>query len=265
MKKILENPKLLLCILFSILIMPLLISQSWLGRYFPFGEGSAWLGDTMGGLTAPFIGLLSAFLVYAAFQQQVDANKLQVQANNFTQKQLHEDNVRRNIDVTFSKINHYYDSFVYSTKTKDQAIENYFQYVQLIFIGIIKIQNDDQSFMLAPNTTPKDFIENNLMALRDLSPKTRHLMVFTEISISHIQFLNSIKNRYTDSPELATYIEISIQEFTLFFLNAFRFDFNTLFQKAEEVMLDHNISGTDQVILKFIELNSLVEKHTVWM
>lgn len=34
------------------------------------------IGDTIGGITSPIIGLLSAFLVYRAFQEQVNANRI---------------------------------------------------------------------------------------------------------------------------------------------------------------------------------------------
>ncbi len=43
------------------------------------------IGDMMGGMSAPFINLLSALLVYYAFQVQVNANEIQI--NNF-EKQI---------------------------------------------------------------------------------------------------------------------------------------------------------------------------------
>jgi len=44
------------------------------GYKFNFGNSSQ-IGDTIGGITAPIIGLLSAILVYIAFREQVKANK----------------------------------------------------------------------------------------------------------------------------------------------------------------------------------------------
>lgn len=38
--------------------------------------GTGQMGDTLGGLTAPFIGLFSAILVYVAFKEQVKSNEL---------------------------------------------------------------------------------------------------------------------------------------------------------------------------------------------
>lgn len=40
-------------------------------------------GDFVAGIAAPFIGFLSATLVYLSFQQQVKANKIQIQALNY--------------------------------------------------------------------------------------------------------------------------------------------------------------------------------------
>lgn len=41
-----------------------------------FDANSAYIGDTIGGITAPFIGFLSAILVYFAFRAQIRANKI---------------------------------------------------------------------------------------------------------------------------------------------------------------------------------------------
>lgn len=50
------------------------------------------IGDTIGGITAPFIGLLNAILVYMAFQQQIRANQEQRQAILDEQKRFNDQN-----------------------------------------------------------------------------------------------------------------------------------------------------------------------------
>lgn len=57
--------------LLGIFILPWLFTRPWFGDFTNLGQ----VGDTIGGTTAPFIGLLSAWLVYKAFKQQVDTNK----------------------------------------------------------------------------------------------------------------------------------------------------------------------------------------------
>ncbi|RZT96628.1 hypothetical protein EV201_1269 [Ancylomarina subtilis] len=53
---------------------PYLFSQFYTGIDFS-KTGS--IGDTIGGITAPFINLLAAFIIYISFNEQVKANKIQ--------------------------------------------------------------------------------------------------------------------------------------------------------------------------------------------
>lgn len=58
---------------FVIALMPLLLSQeSFIGISF---SDTGQIGDTIGGITAPFVGLLGALLVYKSFKAQIEANK----------------------------------------------------------------------------------------------------------------------------------------------------------------------------------------------
>lgn len=67
-----KNNGYIIIIVLATLIYPILIYAT-----FKFNEkDSGPFGDTMGGITAPLIGLLSAFLVYKAFQAQIKANRL---------------------------------------------------------------------------------------------------------------------------------------------------------------------------------------------
>ena len=52
-------------------------------------------GDFLGGVASPFIGLVSAILVYLSFQQQIRANKIQMEA-------LKQESKRNNIRSTFN-------------------------------------------------------------------------------------------------------------------------------------------------------------------
>ncbi|GHA63852.1 hypothetical protein GCM10009007_00170 [Formosimonas limnophila] len=62
-----------LCLgLLGIFILPWLFTRPWIGDFTNLGQ----VGDTIGGTTAPFIGLLSAWLVYRAFKAQIKANEL---------------------------------------------------------------------------------------------------------------------------------------------------------------------------------------------
>lgn len=59
--------------LFLTLVLPALISLP--GIWVRFNEQTAWVGDTIGGITSPISGLLGAYLVYKALKAQIDANE----------------------------------------------------------------------------------------------------------------------------------------------------------------------------------------------
>lgn len=56
-------------IAFAPMLLPNFLHTFW-------GEKAAWVGDRIGGTTAPLIGALSAWLVYQAFTEQIKANQL---------------------------------------------------------------------------------------------------------------------------------------------------------------------------------------------
>lgn len=61
--------------LLGIFTIPWLFTQNGFPRFASF-TNSGQIGDTIGGTTAPFIGLLSAVLVYRALQAQIKANEI---------------------------------------------------------------------------------------------------------------------------------------------------------------------------------------------
>ncbi len=66
--------QILLLVLLIILIVPNLLTLPAIWSRLDFSE-TGQLGDTIGGLTAPFINGLSVVLVYLAFKEQIKANK----------------------------------------------------------------------------------------------------------------------------------------------------------------------------------------------
>lgn len=74
MKQI-SNIQLLLIITFIILIIPPLLTNISIFHWFDYSS-SGQIGDTIGGITAPFINGLAALLVFITFKEQVKANKL---------------------------------------------------------------------------------------------------------------------------------------------------------------------------------------------
>ncbi len=58
-------------------------------------------GDFLGGVASPFIGLVSAILVYLSFQQQIRANKIQMEALRQESKR---NNIRSTLNILRSEI-----------------------------------------------------------------------------------------------------------------------------------------------------------------
>lgn len=72
-KKEIQNDNVNIWIYFTIgwvIVAPLLAFQI----YIITGKETGQLGDTIGGISTPVIGLLSAFLIYKSFKAQIDAN-----------------------------------------------------------------------------------------------------------------------------------------------------------------------------------------------
>jgi len=62
-----------------IVISPVLLTLPTFDELFDFSD-TGQIGDTIGGITAPFINLLGAILVYLSFSEQQKANKIQQEA-----------------------------------------------------------------------------------------------------------------------------------------------------------------------------------------
>lgn len=73
MKTKITTPILIVIIAFIIFFIPWLFTRN---SFFPDYSSTGEIGDTIGGLTAPFLNGIAAILVFIAFREQVKANKL---------------------------------------------------------------------------------------------------------------------------------------------------------------------------------------------
>lgn len=55
---------------------------SQLSSCISFDTNSGAIGDTIGGITSPFVNLLGAILIYISFREQVESNKQQIENQN---------------------------------------------------------------------------------------------------------------------------------------------------------------------------------------
>jgi len=83
-----------------ILIMPFLLTEHFFHERFNFSE-TGQIGDTIGGITAPFLNLIGAVLVFYALQAQVKANEL-------IQYQIDKDNDAKDCENEAQNLNQLY-------------------------------------------------------------------------------------------------------------------------------------------------------------
>ena len=98
--EILKNPLIWLLILLVVILvfsLPLFIINVSMGGWTDYSS-SGQIGDTIGGITAPIVNLISAFLVFLALKAQIDAN-------NVIQKQIDDAKKERDIETHSKELN----------------------------------------------------------------------------------------------------------------------------------------------------------------
>lgn len=88
---------------------PWIFTQTW--GVFGFSQNDAAIGNAFGGITAPFLNLLSATLLYMALKEQINANKIQdkalkeqVKANEAQTSMQYLLNLRSTIESQYSSM-----------------------------------------------------------------------------------------------------------------------------------------------------------------
>jgi hypothetical protein len=76
-----------------ILVSPYIFTRNWTNINF---TDTGNIGSTIGGITAPFIGVLSALLVFLSFRAQINANRYQIQSIETERRKRELDN-----EITF--------------------------------------------------------------------------------------------------------------------------------------------------------------------
>ncbi len=128
-KPVLEMKYFLIVGLVLLFFLPALLTQTgwYLWDFSNVGE----VGDTIGGITAPFVGLLGAYLVYKAFDAQVLANQIQSEANGIQRKTAEFDVALKLIDDLASKLNAnvYHHEDLVDPKKKGISNANFYEII----------------------------------------------------------------------------------------------------------------------------------------
>jgi len=102
-----------------ILIMPFILTGHYFHERFNFSE-TGQIGDTIGGITAPFMNLIGAFLVFYALQAQVKANELIQDQIDKDNKEKECENEGQNLNQLYSYLTDSINSFHFKTLPLEQ-------------------------------------------------------------------------------------------------------------------------------------------------
>lgn len=194
-----------------VLILPWLLTRNCLSHIAAFGPNTGPIGDTIGGLTAPFIGLLSAILVYISFQEQVKANRL-------VQVQITEETLRRNLQESFEKIE----------RLKGELRENTFDFIEGLTLDIHTLVNFQQAFEnndstmldLFNNVYGKGATLNSITSIifRDKKNKVDQLNVLYGYIFHHFNYLHraAIRTSVDKNEMLLDFITLNMEEFNAY-------------------------------------------------
>ncbi|MFD2101316.1 hypothetical protein [Flagellimonas iocasae] len=119
---------LLIVYLLFIVFSPIIFAK--ITGWVSFDERSGVIGDTIGGITAPFINLLAAFLVFISFREQIRANKLLNKENRFNYitnffNMVKEEVYENNLDQRFQvKHSYHIDNWIRLYYNRDRFLKN---------------------------------------------------------------------------------------------------------------------------------------------
>ena len=63
-----------------IIVVPFILTRTWGPECLKFTDSTGWIGDTLGGITAPFIGFVNIVLLIWTLQKQIEFNGKQLRA-----------------------------------------------------------------------------------------------------------------------------------------------------------------------------------------
>ncbi len=202
--------------------LPLIISSnSCLGV---FDDTTGVIGDTIGGITAPFIGLLSAILVYLALKAQIDANTVQIAANRQLRKKDEQDEIRKTFDDIFNKIKNHYKDFIFYDDNASKAYRFMTKRIDEILDGLInvKITGKTHEYYYPPEGEHEIFVKDIRAGLtgeiRYIDTKLRYLKLLLGLILHYCKYLDThIEYELKWSSHFITYTKILMADIVVFY------------------------------------------------
>lgn len=245
MKK--ENKHIYLYIGLSIAIIfialtPLIFTKGYSGIIFNADTGV--IGDTIGGVTAPFINLLAAFLVWISFKEQVKANKLLSTETSY--------NFIKSLIEDFHKS---YNKFV---NTNKDLIRNFYNF---------SISNYPYEDLSKSGYAKLHYLETNIEDQEDIISRTKSesnklyyitYSILNEMSGSLLIFstvLNNVNESTLEKPIKTSFL-VQINDEFIYFKN-------TLQKSSEAIKLLTSLNNQhDFIELDITRLNKIHKRLT---
>lgn len=161
------------------------------------------IGDTIGGITAPFINLLGALLVYISFKEQNNANKIQAEQNAFNL--LHE---------LFKDLKSELENITFSSKNVQEGKIYQGMKAQNVFIEILTSRIINKDFKKNSFFKEYLFLMGNIEIFIDIVNESTasHKEKTYILRLFHFFYITKIKNPLLEMIELTKNHEIH-QEF----------------------------------------------------
>lgn len=207
MKKIrifIKEYYILIIVIFLISLTPYLFTQFTSNVKFDATTGA--IGDTIGGITAPFINLLAAILVYISFKEQIKANKEQIKSNRILSKET-------SYSFINSLINNFQESYSKYHKLNPNKINKIYHFDLTDNLELIKTENikkripkiTDDAILRTQKLEINTLYFHLKSTLNQINIPSNHLKTVAEHTEDSkleynikLTFLESIKNEYDD-------------------------------------------------------------------
>lgn len=134
-RKVLGKAKwLLLAGILVILTLPFLLTEHFFHERFNYSE-TGQIGDTIGGITAPFMNLIGSFLVFFALQAQIKANELIQDQIDKDNDEKESENEGQNLNQLYSYLTESINSFHFKSLPIEQLRQTEYIETNIEFKG----------------------------------------------------------------------------------------------------------------------------------
>jgi hypothetical protein len=223
-----------------IALTPYIFAKGYSGVVFNADTGA--IGDTIGGITAPFVNLLAAFLVWISFREQVKANKLLSTETSY--------------NFIKSLIEDFHKSYAKFVNANEQLIRDFYNfsltsypYNDLYKAGYVKpyyLETDNEDEI--KKQTKNEINRLYYITYSILNKMSGSMLIFSTI-------LNNI-NRSTLEESIKTSFLVQINEEFIYFKN-------TLDKSNEAIKLLTSLNNQHNFIeLDIIKINKIQKRLT---